>query len=140
MSASGCAGLLGLDSGEPLPDDAGSSIADDVARDAGVSSDASRASTPANDADTTSADPRDASTAVDSSTLVCPLGKGNCNGDDKDGCETNLNDPMHCGSCTNQCPPMSACKADACCSNPHAACTADSQCCSGQCDDDKGCH
>jgi hypothetical protein len=34
---------------------------------------------------------------------VCPAGYADCNGDDRDGCETALDTPGHCSSCENVC-------------------------------------
>jgi len=35
---------------------------------------------------------------------LCPTGFADCNGDPRDGCETNtMTDPYHCGDCTTQC-------------------------------------
>ena len=45
----------------------------------------------------------DASVVDAPSVLVCPPGYADCNGDDRDGCETATNTPEHCGGCKNAC-------------------------------------
>ena len=35
--------------------------------------------------------------------LVCEPGRGDCNGDPSDGCETALRSPLHCGACATAC-------------------------------------
>jgi hypothetical protein len=35
--------------------------------------------------------------------LVCEPGRGDCNGDPADGCETDLRSPLHCGACATAC-------------------------------------
>jgi hypothetical protein len=45
----------------------------------------------------------DASSVDVPSVLICPAGYADCNGDDRDGCETAINTPEHCGSCKNAC-------------------------------------
>ena len=135
----GCAEILGLDGGDPLEDDGGSSTVDDLSDDAGAAGEAAVGSAPASDSGPI-AEATDARATADASTITCPVGKADCNGFAKDGCETNLDDPSHCGSCTNQCAPLSACKDEICCLNPKAPCTSGSECCSGECGGVKGCH
>jgi hypothetical protein len=49
---------------------------------------------------------------------ICDQGWVDCNNDPTDGCETDLNDPMNCGACSNVCPPCSdagpLCQAGSC--------------------------
>ena len=139
-AVSGCSEILGLDSGEVLDDEAGSTSIDGVSDEASVSGDAgSTATTGGGDPD--AAATVDAGMTPDGSALSCGPGKADCNGDPKDGCEANLDDPSHCGSCTNRCPAMSACVAETCCFSAHVACAQNSDCCSGNCDKDKHtCH
>ncbi|MBN9163540.1 MAG: hypothetical protein BGO98_24560 [Myxococcales bacterium 68-20] len=45
----------------------------------------------------------------------CAQGRGDCNGDLRDGCETNLDsDPRNCGACGNSCEPGQPCMAGRC--------------------------
>lgn len=37
-------------------------------------------------------------------TLQCSVGRGNCDGNAANGCETELNSPTHCGACGQNCP------------------------------------
>jgi hypothetical protein len=137
LTATGCAAVLGLDSGHDMADDAGPDVDGNSSSSAATSADGRDAGGSAFADDAGAID--DASKA-ESSTLTCASGTADCNGNLKDGCETSLNDPMHCGSCTTKCPPMSACMAEVCCLTGHAACTNDSDCCSGNCGDGKtGC-
>ncbi len=137
LTATGCAEVLGLDNGRDIADNAGPEIEGE---------DGSTAADSANgrDADGDGAIAYDGGyidAEADSSSLICAAGTEDCNENPKDGCETNLNDPTHCGSCTNKCPPMSACMAEVCCLTAHALCTTNSDCCSGICETGKtGCH
>jgi len=123
LAVSGCAAILGLDSGNPTADDGGTDAPDDEQAEASESSDAALT---------------DASTVADTSTTCAP-GTADCNGNPADGCETNLNDPMHCGSCTKMCPPVSICMAESCCLPKHGACSSGSDCCSGNCGGGSSC-
>ena len=57
--------------------------------------------------------------AIATCELVCDAGFASCDGDDTNGCETDLSVPATCGSCTNACPAPS--HASATC-NPGGTC------------------
>lgn len=114
MAPSGCAAVIGLDSGDPLPGDGGSS-------DGG-----------SGEGGSDSATPTDSGGAP-----VCSAGTADCNGLPQDGCETMLNTNDHCGGCTTKCLPGRSCQNDACCSNMNQLCGSDAECCSGNCHNNK---
>ncbi len=130
-ASSGCALALGLDSGNDVADGATADAGDDE-------STRSDAATTAESSSDDAAHPADATSDGDAdSASDCPLGFGDCNGNPNDGCETRLDGPGHCGSCTTVCPPMNLCVLEACCGDQNAPCTKASDCCSNQCTDDK---
>lgn len=111
----GCAAIIGLDSGDPVADDGGG-----------------------DDAATLSDDDADgADGAPDSAAGTCAPNTADCNGDPKDGCETMLNSPMHCGACTNVCYGGRQCQMGVCCIMPKMGCFNDTDCCTNKCDKGK---
>ncbi len=46
--------------------------------------------------------------------MLCARGFADCNGDQLDGCETDLNDPMNCGMCGNACGAGLLCSSNLC--------------------------
>jgi hypothetical protein len=115
--STGCAAVLGLDSGNDVADVA----------------DAEAGTEPSNqDAET---DAAITPPVKDSGTpLTCAPGTANCDGNAANGCETMTNTPQHCGSCTTMCTPMQSCTASShCCTNDNMLCENDTDCCSGKC-------
>ena len=113
FASTGCALVLGLDNGNDVAE-----VAD---AEAGVEEAASDAAIP----------------PVKDSGPTCAPNTGDCNGNPNDGCETMLNSPQHCGTCTNACGAFKMCTAGACCSGPNQACGAPGDCCSNKCDGNK---
>jgi uncharacterized protein YceK len=112
---SGCAAILGLDSGNDVTDDADAeagAVAEDAATDG-----------PAKPP------------VVDSGPKppMCAPDTADCNGNATDGCETSLSSPQHCGSCTTACTVTQSCSASKCCTNDNLLCATNQDCCSGKC-------
>ncbi|MGH7328423.1 MAG: hypothetical protein ACREJX_08740 [Polyangiaceae bacterium] len=118
IAPSGCATVIGLDSGNSLPDDGGDPP------DGASSSDAAATSS------------SDAASTADTGPICAPE-TADCNDDPKDGCETKLGSPMHCSSCTDVCLPGHDCSNGACCLAINQVCVLDGDCCSGNCDGQK---
>ncbi len=111
IAPTGCATVIGLDSGHPPSDDGGDPEGDSASASADASS---------------TADP-----------LVCAPDTADCNGDPKDGCEASLTTPQHCGSCTNVCGPGHDCSAGTCCLAINQPCSRDEDCCTAKCESNK---
>ncbi|MEO7109934.1 MAG: hypothetical protein ABI183_05815 [Polyangiaceae bacterium] len=100
--------VLGLESGTPADDADASADQFDAAEGSAKSDGASDSgSNPGSDAGIVSP-------LIDAE-IACTPGTADCNGNPKDGCEQNPNDPNHCGSCTMVCGPMAMCMSSACC-------------------------
>lgn len=113
----GCASLIALDSGDPVPEDGGSD-------EAATTSDSGAGA--------------EASVAVDSGpTITCKPNTADCNGNPTDGCETKLDTPMNCGACGKICGPQTMCQAGVCCGGDKMSCNDDSDCCTNNCDNNK---
>ena len=116
--STGCAAIIGLDSGDPLPGDGG--------EDEGGAADAAKDSGTANDS----------AVAVDTGPACAP-DTADCDGDPKNGCEAKLGTPMHCGSCTDTCGIGKQCQGGVCCVGPNMFCLQASDCCTNKCDGNK---
>jgi hypothetical protein len=119
LPSTGCALVLGLDSGNDVADfadaEAGATTTIDAAVDAGV------------------IPPLDSGPKPP----VCAPDTADCNGNPNDGCEVALNTPQHCGACTKACAAFQACMMGACCANMNQLCGANGDCCSNKCNGDK---
>ena len=111
--------MLGLDSGNDVADfadaEAGTTTPDDAAADTGVLPPVDSGPKPP----------------------VCAPNTADCNGNTGDGCETQLNTPQHCGSCTKACTAFQVCMMAVCCANMNQFCSADGDCCSNKCNSNK---
>jgi hypothetical protein len=118
-ATTGCAAVLGLDSGNDVADfgdaEAG---ADPTHEDAGADAEV----TPEKDS---------------GPALTCMPGTANCDGNSANGCETMTNTAQHCGSCTTACAVFQTCMANTCCNAMNVTCSVDGDCCSGKCNNRK---
>ncbi|MEO7110297.1 MAG: hypothetical protein ABI183_07675 [Polyangiaceae bacterium] len=116
--SAGCALVLGLDSGNDVTDladgEAGTTAPLDAAPDVGVGPADSGPKPP-----------------------TCAPDTADCNGNSADGCETALNSPQHCGSCTKSCSAFQVCMMSVCCANMNQFCSGNADCCSNNCDGTK---
>lgn len=63
--------------------------------------------------------------------LVCDLGRADCDGDLSNGCEADLSDASTCGDCDTACAPSATCESGTCV----VPCPADQISCGGECVD-----
>jgi hypothetical protein len=119
----GCAAVLGLDSGTDVADDADAEAGTPITK-----GDA------AADAGSTPPPPGDAGPKPPP---ACAPDTADCNGNSADGCETALNTPQHCGSCTKACALFQSCTAGVCCMAENGFCNSPADCCSNKCDGQK---
>jgi hypothetical protein len=117
--STGCAAVLGLDSGQEIVDGADA--------EAGASDTAEAAAEDAAPPPMKDAGPKPP---------TCAPNTADCNGNPNDGCETSLTSPQHCGGCTTACSITQSCTAAKCCTNDNLVCTVDQDCCSGKCKGD----
>ena len=118
LPLTGCAAILGLDSG--------TDVGDDVDAEAG---------TPVTPDDASIVDAKGPPGPPDAGPKppVCAPNTADCNGNSADGCETSLMTPQHCGSCTTSCGVTQSCNAAKCCTNDNLLCSTNQDCCSGKC-------
>jgi hypothetical protein len=117
--STGCAAVLGLDSGQEVVDGADA--------EAGAPDKADAA------AEDGAAPVKDAGPKPP----TCAPNTADCNGNPNDGCESSLSTAQHCGSCSTACSITQSCTAAKCCTNDNLPCGADGDCCSGHCNGDK---
>jgi hypothetical protein len=66
-------------------------------------------------------------------TGTCDEGFGDCDANTGNGCETLLNEPTHCGTCTSVCSSGMSCSNGTCSCETDAQCQSGQHCCDGQC-------
>lgn len=117
LPSTGCAAILGLDSGKDSLDDAGADGSEPNVGDGAVDGGAAKDAGPP--------------------PPVCAPNTADCNGNPADGCETSLSSPQHCGGCATACTIAQSCSASHCCTNDNLICSVNEDCCSQKCNGHK---